>query len=89
MTEEHCYIGGSGVVLPDIDQAVTVAIAGLDGLLEAIKRNVEKGVPFPVAERLLWAYPAAIQARKLGTVIFQQLYGSQPAADDIDYDNPF
>lgn len=89
MTEEPCFIGDSDVVLPDVDQALSVAIAGLDGLLDAIKHNVENGVPLPVAKRLLYAHPAALKAREMGTVIFERLYSSWQTADEIDYDTPF
>jgi hypothetical protein len=89
VTEEHTYIGGTDTVLPDIDKALGRAIDGLDDLSAAIKRHVEAGVPFNVAERLLYTYPLAVEARKLGTMIFHRLYSSQPTADDTDYDTPF
>lgn len=89
MTEEYTYIGGTDVVLPDIDQALTRAIEGLDGLLDAIKGRVERGVPLLVASRLLYAYPVAVEAHKLGIVIFERLYSSLPVVDDTDYDTPF
>lgn len=89
MTEDHPYIGGTDVVLPDVDKALNGAIDGLDALLGAIKANIERGVPFPVAERLLAAYPVVLRARDTGTVIFQRLYSSLPTADETDYETPF
>jgi len=89
MTEEHPYIGGTDVVLPDVDKALNRAIDGLDDLLAAIQRNVESGVKLPVAVRLLLAHPVAMQARDLCGNVFVRLYSGQPTADEADEDTPW
>lgn len=89
MTEENCHIGGTDVVLPDVDEALNNAVNGLDALLAAIQRNVESGVKLPVAVRLLLAHPVAMQARDLCGNVFVRLYSGQPTADEADYDTPF
>lgn len=91
MTEGHTYIGGTDVVLPNVEEALDHAAQSLDALIAAIKGRVECGVPFPVAERLIWAHPVAMQARYLCGEVAMRLYkpGGQPTADVIDEDNPF
>lgn len=89
MTEEHSYIGGTDVVLPDVDDALTRAVEGLDALLAAIQSNVEGGVPFPVACRLVNVWPVVVEARELSKLIFARLYSSPQTSDDFDESTPW